>query len=390
MKKWILFSFFASLLFSTSVFANDAQVLKKIDSISVKKGYIDDQFSISSDGKYLAYVTVNSQGVAKLHIKSQEKRTENVVEITRITDEPHKIFFMNNKYVSLVAKHGKYKKYTFFNLKGKKVGTINKVTDMIHKHAAKEITVFTKISRSSSTTYLINEYKIPNFRTPSSKSKINTSAGDTFTLDKQKLKVSYFTPDYQFAVVRIIGGYDEESDSRLPDKVGFYNVKTKKLKEGNRIANNSKWDKNAHIFKKNAGYSNIIQLKGTPTVEGINGNFRFTTGPQQWEKVAYDFKLGRFNFKTLVTEKRSTNNKLHFSLIIDPQNPIILKQLKSEKRFIHFFELNTKNGKTRTLGRVKAERGFVRWRINNNILLVMKLSKNWKVGANQLDIYKIK
>ncbi|MDA3863215.1 MAG: hypothetical protein PF689_05025 [Deltaproteobacteria bacterium] len=390
MKKWILFSFFASLVFSNSVLANDAPVLKKIDSITVKKGYIDDQFSISSDGKYLAYITVNSQGVAKLHIKSQEKRTEKVVEITKITDEPLKIFFMNNKYINLVAKSGKYKDFTFFDLQGKKVGNINKVTDMIHKHAAKLITVFTKIPRASSTTYLLNEYEIPNFKTPSSKSRLSTSAGDTFILDKQKLKVSYFTPDYHTALVRIIGGYDEKSDSRLPDKVGFYNVKTKKLKKGGRIANNAKWDKNAHVFKNNAGYSNIIQLKGTPAVDGINGTFRFTTGPQQWKKVSFDFKLGRFNFKTLVTEKRSSNHKLYFSLIIDPQNPIILKQLKSEKRFIHFFELNTKTGKTRKLGRIKAEQGFVRWRINNNILLVMNLSKNWKVGSNQLDIYKIK
>jgi len=390
MKKWILFSFIASLLFSTSVFANDAPILKKIDSITVKKGYIDDQFSISSDGKYLAYVTVSSQGTAKLHIKHQEKRTENVVEITKITDEPLKIFFMNNKYITLVAKNGKYKDFTFFDLQGKKIGSIKKATDMIHKHAAKNILVFSKIPRSSSTTYLLNEYEIPNFKTPASKSRLYTSAGDTFTHDQQKLKVSYFTPDYQVAIVRIIGGYDEKSDSRLPDKIGFYNLKTKKLKEGSRIANNAKWDKNAHIFKKNAGYSNIVQLKGTPDIKGINGVFRFTTGPQQWKKVAYEFKLGRFDFKTLVSEKRSTNNKLHFSMIIDPQNPIILKLLKSEKRYIHFFELNTKTGKTNTLGRVKAGHGFVRWRINNDILLVMKLSKNWKVGSNQLNIYKIK
>jgi hypothetical protein len=365
-----------------------SSILKKGGEIRFAKGYIDDKFAICPLGKTLAYVSVKSVGTANLHIRNLSKGTEKVLNITKFTNEPHDLRFVSPNLVAVSVKKGKYFTFGFYDLSAILKGQISGVTDLIIVDG--KITTYKKVSGTNRQVHTVKTYALSDVKKELTSSVLRGDVRGRVVKKPDAFDISFFTPDYKVAIVKIIGKYDKKSDSKIPDRNGTYEMATKKLVIGKSIANTSLWDKEAYTFFKNPGVSNIIDIKGSATVSGISGKFRISVGANQWKKINPKFKLGRFEFDTFHQEKRVSNSLNWFSFMIDPQNPITLKNLKSEKRFIHFFTVDSKTGNAVDVGRVIAKDGVVSWKRGGDYIALMRLSKNWMVGSETLELYKIK
>ncbi len=391
MKKLNLFLFLLAISLPTAAASQTgSKVLKSAGQVSFSKGYIDDRFDINAAGTNLAYVTVESKGTAKLHIRDLAKGTEKSFDLTKTTNEPKEIFFVGGKsMVAVAVDAGTFTDYYFFDFSGKRLGLIKGVTDIVVKNGV--IITYKRISGGGAQVHTVQHFNPEKLKKPEKSMTIRGDMRGRAVIKKQSFDIGYFSPDYSIAIGKIIGTYDKKTDSKTPDTIGMYTMETKKLEVGNPISNNSIWDKTAYLFYKHFGFENILDLKGTPTVEGVSGTFRLSTAPHTFSDVKFDYQLGRFEFSTLHQKRRAeADGSIWYSMMVDPQNPITLKNLKSEKRFIHFFSISPKTAQTKDMGRVEAPQGLIAWKKGGAYIAVMRLSKFWTVGSETLELYKVR
>jgi hypothetical protein len=75
---------------------------------------------------------------------------------------------------------------------------------------------------------------------------------------------------------------------------------------------------------------------------------------------------------------------------VDPQNPITLKQRKSEPEVFHlyFFTFKAAN-RPRPVVQLPSAKQVLYWRYGPGYIAVMRLHKNWTLGREQLEIFKV-
>ncbi|MBU1240925.1 hypothetical protein KJ865_14525, partial [Myxococcota bacterium] len=379
----------ASMIPAAAAARTESPLLKSAGQIAFSKGYIDDRFAISSTGSHLAYLTVESRGKATLRIRDLSKGTESSFDLTKTTNEPKEIFFVQGKaMVAVTVEDGKYDDYYFFDFTGKKLGTIKGVTDLLVKGGV--IITYKRFNGNGVSVHTVQHFAPEKLGKPTKSMVLRGDMRGRVVINKASFDVAYFAPDYSFAFGKIIGKYDKKTDSKTPDMTGKYIMETKKLEPGTPISNNSLWDKTAYLFYRHPGMENFLRLSGTPTVDGISGTFNISAGPHNFTKVKYSYELGRFEFATLQQKRNlESDGSLWYSMMIDPQNPITLKSMKSEKRFIHFFSVNPKTAASADMGRIAAPSGLVTWKKGGAYIAVMRLSKFWTVGSETLELYKV-
>ncbi|MBN2724708.1 MAG: hypothetical protein JXR95_11615 [Deltaproteobacteria bacterium] len=356
------------------------------------EGYIDSHFAVSPAGTHLAYIAVSSNGKAALKIHPLAGGKTVSVDITKFTNEPMEIRFSSDSrllFVSRIAKSSK--DWAVFTTAGIEKGQIKGSDDTVSSSFGGKptITAYSLRKSTSSQVHTVDIYDVDKMKKPVKTFKI--SADVRGRMKKPELMdIAYFSPDYMKVYVKIIGKYDKKSDSKLPDVNGIFDVETSKLTRGKSISNNSLWDKDSITFSKYQGLTHILNLTGVPKTSGTSGSFKYGLGIRNWKPVKPSYKLGRYEFSTLKAQRtHSLKGDLIYSMFIDPQNPIVLKQMKSEERFIHFFTLNIKSGDSKRIGAVKAKDGLIRWSLGGKYVAVMRLHKNWIIGNTSLEIYRI-
>jgi hypothetical protein len=394
LKRILFFATITLLTFPSTGFAQqDSQTLKSMGKVKFSGGYLDNKFSVSQDGKKLAYISVTTKGISKLHIRPLPSGKEKLYDITKITDDPHDLFFApGGNYVVILLKTGNLKTVHFVDLKTGKFSKLTGFTKCTLRKGKTGLEIITlKFNQTKNAQiYLVNIFSIKNLRKPVKKYRLS---GDVRgRVEKpEKMDISYFSKDFLKVTVKIVGIYDKKSDSKHPDTHGVYDFTTKKLTKFDAVSNNAKWELEAGLFLKHKGQAYVLQLSGMQTVKGIQGKFRIGNGINKWKNIKPKFKIGRFDFSSLSYKKRKANkNSLKFALVIDPQNPVTLLRKKSEPRFLHFFELNPKTLEAVDLGKVSIKNNYYSWSKGKNVIAVMKLSKNWQVGSFEIELYKIK
>lgn len=371
------------------------RILKKSTVVSFSDGYIDSRFAISPSGSHLAYITVNTDGKSILKIKDLAGGSEKTSDISKFTAEPLDMRFSTDSAVLLVSREGKRSDLFDFGVFGTdavKKGEILNVSDLLSSNygGKKTLTAYTLTKTGANQAHVVDIYDISNLRKPTKSFKLNTDVRGRVA-KPETFDIAYFSPDYMKIYVKVIGKYDKKTDSKLPDTNGVWDMEKAALVKGIEISNNSLWDKDSILFAKFQGLSWLIRLNGVATQTGTNGSFEVGSGIQSWKKINPDFNLGRFEFSSLKHQRTlNSTGEMIYSMLIDPQNPYILKQMKSEKRYIHFFTLNGKTGASSSLGAVMAGEDMIRWSVGGNYVAVMRLHKNWTIGNTTLEIYKIK
>lgn len=372
--------------------AQDAPKLKLVDTIKFQNGYIDDQFSVSPDGKRLAYVTVKQTGAATLVLRDLVGKTEKTADLSKITDEPLQVFFLPVGSEVVVAARTDKTTYVIFDAEGKEVTQIKGQDHLAWRLAGKDLQLIAyRLDKSStSLTHTVTLYEAGNPRKAARTVTLRTDAANRLTVKPDNLEVIYLMPDFTKAVVKIIGGYNKATDSKFPDNQGLYDLETGTVQKTGLISNNAAWDRDAAWYSRNWRQKIPVRLNGVPTANGIDGNFQIGQGILQWKDITPKFQLGRFDFGTFFAAPHQYVEKaVIFAMAIHPQNPITLQYKKSEKRAWHFFRLNTETGSADDLGQVQAEETTITWNLGGKMLGVMRLSPNWQVGSETLELYQL-
>ncbi len=372
--------------------AQDAPKLKLIDTIVFQNGYIDNQFSVSPDGKRLAYVTVKQSGAATLVLRDLAGKTEKTADLTKVTDEPDSIFFLPVGSEVVVAAKSDKITYVLFDAEGKEVTQIKGQDHLSWRLSGKDLQLiaYRLDKTSTSVAHIVTLYEVGNPRKVLRTLTLRTDAANRLTVKPDNLEVIYLTPDFTKAVVKIIGGYNKATDSKFSDNQGLYDLETGTVQKIGLISNNAAWDRDAAWFARNWRVKIPVRINGIATVNGIDGTFQMGQGILQWKDITPKFQLGRFDFGSFFAAPvQHLEKTVHFAMSINPQNPITLQYKKSEKRAWHFFRLSADTATADDLGQVQAEETSINWNLGGKTLGVMRLSPNWQVGSETLELYQL-
>jgi hypothetical protein len=391
-RSVVLTSLCLFLLGASAAAAQDAPKLKLVETIQFQNGYIDDQFSVSPDGQRLAYVTVKQNGTATLVLRDLAGKGEKTADLSKITDEPAQVFFLPGGSEVVVAARTDKTTYVIFDAEGKEITQIKGQDHLSWRIAGKDLQLIAyRLDKTSTTiSHTVTLFEAGNPRKAAKTVTLRTDAANRLTVKPDNLEVMYLMPDFTKAVVKIIGGYNKATDSKFPDNQGLYDLETGTVQKVGLISNNAAWDRDAAWYARNWRQKTPVRLNGVPTVTGIDGTFQVGQGILQWKDITPKFQLGRFDFSSFFAAPfQYVDNAVLFAMSIHPQNPVTLQYKKSEKRSWHFFRLNTETGAADDLGQVQAEESTITWNLGGKILGVMRLSPNWQVGSETLELYQL-
>lgn len=392
-RRSVFFSVLVLVALGVSVAAaQDAPKMKLVDTIKFPAGYIDDQFSVSPDGLRLAYVTVQQDGKSTLVLRELASKAEKTADLSKITDEPSQVFFLPQGPEVVVAVKGDKTTFVLFDAEAKEITQIKGQDHLSWRVAgqALQLVAYRLDKTSTSVAHTVTLFEAGNPRKVLKTMTLRTDAANRLTVKPDNLEVIHLTPDFTKAVVKIIGGYNKATDSKFADNQGLYDLETGTVQKVGLISNNAAWDRDAAWFIRNWRQRNPVRLNGVPTVEGIDGSFQMGLGILQWKDITPKFQLGRFDFDTFkVAPVQYLEKAVLFVMAIHPQNPITLQYKKSEKRAWHFFRLNAETGAADDLGQVQAEETTITWSLGGKFVGLMRLSQNWTVGSETLELYQL-
>ncbi len=378
------------VLIPTAGWADSPSLKSEALITAPKDAYIDDAFAVSPDGSKVAYVVVHENGRAYLTFHPSGKS----VEITALTDNPQTLDYTpDGKYLLMTWKSSaKAMDGALLDPAGTVKGKFRKITDLTwtRKDGKLMLVAFTEEVLRGGTRYTVALYDPASPKKPKVRKVIRTDIRGRLQ-KPEEFEVGYFFNNYSKIAVKIIGRYDKKLDRKQPDVKGVYDVFSGKLHKGGIIARSALWDREAAFFRRHPGWDAVVKLTGIPTASGIRGKFLLGTGVDSWQDIKPSgWNISRFSFDSLRQQRRASGGNIFFSLAIDPQNPVILKQKKTEPRAVHFFSVSMKDATARDLGQVPLTEGYARWHIGGKTVAMMVLHETWKVGALKLTIYSIR
>ena len=367
--------------------------VKPATQVKVKRGYIDSHFGVSGDGEHLAYIHVLSDKKAFLTISRLTKRglkRKARVNIASHTLMPESLRFTPDDRHVLITWPAKVsdpegdKVAGVFGLNGKLKKKLGSFADIRFRKEGSgwKIITYDRVSRRSVISHQVTVHAFPSLKV-SAKHKLVTDR--SLRLRKPTMELVYFKDDYLKAVGKIAGKYDKKRDIRLPDKEAIYDLTKKKVISERPIKDAIGWEKNRRFRQKHSAFEPVFVLEGsgkaTKLVLVRKNNLR--------REIPLGVTLVRFKDGSLKQSFLGTDTAL-ISLTVDPQNPIVLKQRRSEPEIFHLYRVSTKSEPmAKPLLKLDSENLSLRWRYGKGWLAVMPLHKNWGLGAPSLQVYPV-
>ena len=172
---------------------------------------------------------------------------------------------------------------------------------------------------------------------------------------------------------------------RLPDREATYDMVARKIVKQRDIQEAVKWERDKRFRQKYNAFEPVVVMAGTPKrpkLELVRKNNARTA-------LTLNVQLARF-YKDSLKQQFLPGGRALVSLTVDPQNPITLKQRKSEPEVFHLYYFTLKNANPpRPVTRLGSAKQVLFWRYGPGYLAVMRLHENWTLGSNQLEIFKV-
>ncbi len=386
------FSRFACLFYvffvsTASVGADPATV------IEADGGYIDSHFAICPDGKSIAYLNVFTDRKADLvigAISPKGFKEENRVNIAGHTIMPAGMTFApDGKHVLITwvtspADSDKDFSGAVFNLSGKLIQKIGPFRDYRFRVEGKKTTLITYSERPArgSISITVTVYGYPQIRVLA---QHRLTTDQTRRLKNPNMEVLYFRDDYLKAVGRIAGRYDPEADIRLPDREAVYDLTQGKVVSETPIKEAVEWERTRRFRENHPPFEPHLYFAGA--AEDMKLMLMRTDDVRV--EIPLPVELARYRPESLMQRVIDRDSVL-LGLTVDPQNPVILKQRRSEPEQMHLYYVNY-SGKPRVkrISSLDSEDHNVQWRFGQGFLAVMRLHKRWGLGAKTIQIHRV-
>lgn len=360
----------------------------------VKKGYIDNNFAISSDGKNVAYLHVLSDKRANLVIGRLSSKGfvksagENIAGHTVMPASME--FAPDGKHVFVKwkeASSGSDVDFSggIFSLSGKLKKKLGPFEDARFRKegASYSLVTYRQTSGRGMVSHQITVYSYPQLIIKGTHRMVTDQAR---RLKNPNMEILYFRDSYLKAVGKIAGKYDRKNDIRLPDKEALYDIVKKKVISEKPIKKAVAWEKVRLFRQNNPPFEPIFYLE--VAADGRKLNLMRKDNVQV--PITLETKLERYRRESL-NQQIIGKEKALVGLTVDPQNPIILKQRKSEPEKLHlFFVQDWKNPSTKNVLKLDSDKHVIKWKYGKGFVAVMKLHRRWQLGSKKIKFYQLK
>lgn len=390
LRLWGLFCFCAVLLMGGPATAQK----RPVATASVKAGYIDSHFAVSPNGKYLAYVHVlNNRSVhlmvMALSPSGMKRRAR--IPIHTYTVMPLRLHFTRDSSKILMFWRAKANaiegplKGVVLSLGGQRLAGIPSFQDFrLRKSGGKwRAITYNRQQLRWALAHLVTVYSFPQMRR-TAQYRLVTDKTNRVT-KPIKMELVYFIDDYLRALAKVPGRYDKKKDIRLPDREAVYDLKTRKIVRQRDIREAVRWERIKIFRQKHNAFDPIVVLKGAAK----RAKLQLVRVNNKRATLTLGVQLARFRPDSL-KQQFLPGQKALISMTIDPQNPITLKQRKSEPEVFHLFYFPMKTpSRPKAMTHLKSDKQVIFWHYGKSFLAVMRLHKNWTLGRNRLDVYKV-
>lgn len=361
-------------------------------TVHVKNGYIDSHFAISADGKRIAYLHVLTNRKATLvlaKLTSKGLTNKKRVNIAKHTIMPETMTFVGGGKHLLVTWRANPAKPegdfagAFFGLSGKMEKKIGPFGDIRFRKKGSSFSVVTykQNSRRGSVSHEVKVFAYPSFGLKAQHRLVTDQAQ---RLKKANMEVIYFKDDYLKAVGKIAGRYDRKKDIRLPDKEAVYDLAKKKVISERPIKDAIEWEKLRRFRQKHSAFEAVFYFSGTEK----NLKLQLMRKDNGHVNIPLGVNLVRYRQGSL-DQKLIHGGKALIGLTVDPQNPIILKQKRSEPEKFHLFLVKGwRSPQVKRVLSLDSKNQVLRWEYGKGVFSVMRLHRRWRLGSKVLELHK--
>ncbi len=350
---------------------------RKIGRVRVDKGYIDAHFAASPDGTKVAYFHVVTDTDVRLVVASTKgSRVLKKTAMVKYTAMPSNVAWTSDgRFVVVSWMVGKAKNWVLWDWKAGVLKSFPKVKDLRCSVSKARCVLYTRSERRGMIIHVATLLSYPALR---KKATYRLATDDRGRVTKPVMELLYFRDDYLKAVGKIRGRYDKARDIRLPDKEAVYDLVTKKVVSEKPIKDAIGWEKMRRFRKKHPALDPVLVIEE-------EGGRRMVLVTKNNERKPVTLSQNVLKFQAASLRQQFVGGQAFFSLIVDPQNPLALKQRRSDKEVFVLFRLQ--GGRAASVLTLPSSKTVHVWSVGKGVVADMKLHKNWGLGAGEFVLY---
>lgn len=365
--------------------------LISLGEVSAAAGFVDDTFSVSSDGRRLAYVETDGSSFARLRVRDLSKDRELAsIDISKLTKGPATLGFLADDRVFLVSKPAPSAKQTgaVLDKAGKVARRYGPATEItLASYGGRQVVAVhdTKTLRGKRGVRVRHSMTL--YEASSGK---RISKRRTITLDGNGRSASLgfrvlYWRDHGLTAVGIHDGqYDPKIDQRAPDYESWYDLASGKFVKKKLIRDVIGHRRTMSVMVAHSGRNRFAAVSS----DRSQLHAVFDGEPQEVELTGSP--LYHYQLDSLDTQEMPDGSLL-MSLTIDPVHPDAAAARRAVPVWIDIYRIVAGKKKAQRLARIrKRDKRRRTWRAAGTTLVVMPRHVGWSRGGSKLELYRFR
>lgn len=363
------------------------------------KGFIDDAIALDGEAGQAAIVRTDSASFAKLELLDLQQGK--AVRSFPLGD-PQQIFervvFAGGGAVVVVTRNATsgMRSAVRFDDKGTPSGQAGPATDfgLTNRGGKRLLVSWTKSGDERNgrgkASYTIATYELATLARVGKTLALST---EDSVLKKPGLKLGAWTDGYTRVVGSKLGDYDKQKDVRLPDRAAAFDVLSSTIAWEADIADVYAWAAVGDLRKRAPNRSAFAVV----TADGSALELVDSLGARTPLPLAQPFEM--YDQRSLVEQELPFEDRLAFSLTLDPLNPQALARHKADKPYVDLYAVKVpapgpaagpRESAPRLLVRVPMmEERPVAWVVGGQWVVVLAKHKSFSRGGTELAAFRV-
>jgi hypothetical protein len=380
MRNWLAFAW---ILGAGAAAADEP---RKLDTIAVDNGFIDDPFDFSDDGAKIAYLSTDGADAAqtRLHIaKIGAKEGAAVLPYPSIS--PERIDFLDGERVLLVERDpdthlARGAVYTAKGPTKEKLGPVDDIV-LATVSGTPAIVTYLRLAKGKGVTHTLAAYRRSDGK-PIGKRVLAEDADGRVTFAGGRFRLLFFEAGYTELIGQKEGEYDKAHDVRKNDQAAKLDVFAGKEVSEHEIKDLIAWAELVQVRRKHQNESDFVRYSDDLK------RIELTDRDDLVSKLELPLPLRKYDAPTLAYEP-TPDKQLMVGLMIDPVNPDAVAAKKADPNWLDLYRLDVKAHALTKVARIDGQKRPAAWHMVGQRVGVLRKHKGFARGGPMLDIYEL-
>ena len=357
------------------------------------KGFFDDPLALHPTLNLVALIRTDSASFANVELFDLIKK--NKLAGFPLGDPQqvfeHLVFTGADRSLLVVVKDGKSGQRTAqrFDHEGKPAGLLGPATDIGFTGDGRYLVRWDRIQdKKGNQQFTVSVHELRDFSPVGKPHVFTADAKDNVV--KPVLKVLAWLDGYSRIFGQEPGAYDKAKDLRLPGRAAVYDVLRGDFIARHDIDDLMAWEAANQLRRRRPGRSAFADIpEDESKLQLVDGSGRRTT-----LELAIPFES--YNLRSLLEQE--TEDRLYFSLTVDPMNPDALGRKKADVPKLDLYRVALPQpGSLRDVAsraadhliRVPMDERPVKWTVAGSWMVVLRKSQNFARGTQVIEVYRL-